>query len=92
MLNKRLKILVVDDERAIVFLRVMILAEILSDSGGQTDTHCAHHHCTYPITSKRPGSVSPGGNPSTTTYVVCLDCCKVFPCEMEMFALAKHEA
>lgn len=58
------------------------IAEMFSESGGQTDTHCAHLHFTYPIASKRPGSVSFKGEPTRTTYAVCLDCGQEFACEM----------
>ena len=59
------------------------IAENLSDSTSQTDSCCSHLHCTFPMTSKKPGSVSSEGKPFTTTYVVCLDCGKEFTCEID---------
>jgi len=66
------------------------IAEIVSASGDQTDTCCSHHHCTFPMTSKKPGSVSSEGKPYTTTYVVCLDCGKEFVCEMAASATGTY--
>ena len=63
------------------------MAEVFSATGEQTDTCCSHLHCTIPVTSKKPGSASSEGNPSTTTHAVCLDCGKEFPYQMK--ALAK---
>lgn len=57
------------------------IAEILSESASQSDSNCSHLHCAFPTTAKRPGSISFEGKPSTTTYVVCLDCGKEFPCD-----------
>jgi hypothetical protein len=48
---------------------------------------CAHHHCTFPRTAKKPGTI-------TTTYVVCLDCGKEFPYDwhkMKLVASAKNK-
>jgi len=48
---------------------------------------CAHRHCTFPITAKKPGRVS-------TTYVVCLDCGREFPYDwqqMKVVASAKNK-
>ncbi len=48
---------------------------------------CAHRHWTFPITAKKPGTIS-------TTYVVCLDCGKEFPYdwkEMKIIVPAKHK-
>ena len=56
---------------------------------------CAHHHCTFPITAKRPGGVASDGKPLKATYVVCLDCGKEFPYDwqqMKLVAPAKHAA
>lgn len=56
---------------------------------------CAHHHCTFPITAKKPGAVAPDGQPSKTTYVVCLDCGREFPYdwqEMKLVPSEKHAA
>jgi hypothetical protein len=54
---------------------------------------CTHHHCTFPITARKPGALPSDENPSTTTYIVCLDCGKEFPYdwkEMKVVAKAKH--
>jgi hypothetical protein len=56
---------------------------------------CSHHHCTFPITAKRPGSLSSDGKPITTTYVVCLDCGKEIPYDwpqMKVVAPVKRAA
>ena len=56
---------------------------------------CAHHHCTFPITSKSPGAPSSEGKPPATTYIVCLDCGKEFPYDwqrMKVVESAKHAA
>jgi hypothetical protein len=41
---------------------------------------CTHRHCSFPITTQKPGTVS-------TTYVVCLDCGKEFPYDWEQMKL-----
>jgi hypothetical protein len=56
---------------------------------------CAHHNCTFPITTKKPGTLTPEGKHSTNTYIVCLDCAKEFPYdwqEMRVVASAKGAA
>jgi hypothetical protein len=40
---------------------------------------CAHRRYTFPMTTKKPGTLTPEGKHSTTTYIVCLDCGKEFP-------------
>ncbi len=57
------------------------IAEICSDSGDPTC--CSHMHCRFSTMAKKPGSVSCEGKPHATTYAVCLDCGKEFPCEMK---------
>jgi CheY-like chemotaxis protein len=63
------------------------ISQILPHTADQ-DSHCSHFHYTFPMTSKKPGSVSSEGTPTTSTYAVCLDCGKEFPCEMKEVALA----
>jgi hypothetical protein len=51
---------------------------------------CAHRHCTFPRTAKKPGA-------GLTTYVVCLDCGKEFPYDWQEMRVgaevkAKHRA
>lgn len=58
------------------------ISQLVPHSADYTSSHCSHLHCEVPMTSKKPGSVSFEGKPSTTTYVVCLDCGKEFTCEM----------
>jgi hypothetical protein len=41
---------------------------------------CTHRHCTFPRTSKKPGTIS-------TTYVVCLDCGKESPYDWQEMRL-----
>jgi hypothetical protein len=58
---------------------------------------CAHRRCTFPITSRKPGPgpVPSDGQPSKTTYVVCLDCGKEFLYDwqqMKLIASGKHAA
>jgi hypothetical protein len=56
---------------------------------------CAHRHYTFPITAKKPGTLTPEGKHSTTTYIVCLDCGKEFPYDwqqMKLVATAKNAA
>ncbi len=56
---------------------------------------CSHQHCTFPITAKRPASVSSQGAPVKTTYIVCLDCGQEFPYDwkkMKMVAEPKRAA
>jgi CheY-like chemotaxis protein len=67
------------------------VSQILSNSADQ-DSYCAHQHYTFPVTAKKPGSVSFEGKPSGTTHAVCLDCGKEFPYEMKMGESAKHTA
>jgi hypothetical protein len=56
---------------------------------------CAHRHYTFPITAKKPGTLTSEGKHSTTTYIVCLDCGKEFPYdwqEMKIVAPDKNAA
>jgi hypothetical protein len=56
---------------------------------------CAHRHCTFPMTTKKPGTLTSEGKHSTNTYIVCLDCGKEFPYdwqEMKMVAPEKDAA
>jgi hypothetical protein len=46
---------------------------------------CTHRHCTFPITTQKPGTV-------LTTYVVCLDCGKEFPYHWEEMKLVVSAA
>jgi hypothetical protein len=41
---------------------------------------CTHRHCTFPRTSKKPGTIS-------TTYVVCLDCGRELPYDWQEMRL-----
>ena len=38
---------------------------------------CAHRHCTFPMTDKKPATPH-ADKPSPKTYIVCLDCGKEF--------------
>jgi hypothetical protein len=63
---------------------------------------CAHHHCTFPITAKKPvaapsdDKAPSDGKPSSSTYIVCLDCGKEFPYDWQKMkvvaASANHAA
>lgn len=56
---------------------------------------CAHQHCTFPITSKKPGAAPSEGRTVTNTYIVCLDCGKEFPYDwqqMKVVETTKHAA
>jgi hypothetical protein len=56
---------------------------------------CTHHHCTFPITAKKLGAALPEGQPSSNTYIVCLDCGKEFVYDwqrMKVGAAANHAA
>jgi hypothetical protein len=44
---------------------------------------CPHKHCTFPITSTKPGHAS-------ATYVVCLDCGREFPYDWERMKVVSH--
>jgi len=55
---------------------------------------CTHDNCTFPITAKS-GVVSPEGESTKNTYIVCLDCGEEFPYDwqqMKVIAPAKHAA
>ena len=39
---------------------------------------CTHHHCTFPMTARKPTGTPQASRPSAKTYVVCLDCGKEF--------------
>jgi hypothetical protein len=55
---------------------------------------CAHRHCTFPITARKPGAL-PEGKQRGDTYIVCLDCGKEFPYDwqqMKVVSTAKNAA
>ena len=56
---------------------------------------CAHRHCTFPRTAKKPGtalSTTVSTAVASTTYVVCLDCGKQLPYDWQQMRVVAPSA